>query len=180
MSQWECLRYDIIRMLGKDKWRIVVIFFSRIFAGIFWYRIDRSLYLLLGGKYRVVRVLLNPFFYLVQAYSNLDIHYKADIGPGLTVLHSSVGIVISGKTIVGKNFTLTGGNVVGATKECKSGEFVIGDNCFLGANACIIGPLTLANNIRIGACACVVKSYIDNDITLVGVPAKVLVYLQEM
>ncbi len=57
MSQWECLRYDIIRMLGKDKWRIVVIFFSRIFAGIFWYRIDRSLYLLLGGKYRVVRVL---------------------------------------------------------------------------------------------------------------------------
>lgn len=174
MSQLSYLRKDVKKMVGKIKWRILIIFFSRVFAGIFWYRIDRSLYLLIGKQYQVLRIFLSPFFYIVQAYSNVDIHYKADIGPGLMILHTSVGVVVSGKAIAGNNLTLTGGNVIGASRDCNKGDFMIGDNCFLGANACIIGPLKIGNNIKIGACACVVKSFEENDITLVGVPAKPL------
>lgn len=161
-------------MLGKNKWRILIIFFSRVFVGIFWYRIDRSLFLLIGKNYRVVRVLFSPLFFIIQAYSNLDIHYEADIGPGLLVLHPSVGIVISGKAKIGNNLTLSGGNIIGLNKNSASTEFKIGDGCYLGANACVIGPLELGNRTNIGACACVVKSFLDDNLTLVGVPAKVL------
>lgn len=175
MSQLKYFGKDVERMLGRNKWRIVIVFFSRVFVGIFWYRVDRGLYLLLGKSYQVFRIFLSPFFYLVQAYSNLDIHYKADIGPGVTVLHCSVGVVISGNAIIGANFTLTGGNVIGATKECNVGDYLIGNGCYVGANACIIGPLKLGNNAKIGACACVVKSFEEDNLTLIGVPAKPLV-----
>ena len=170
MSQLIFLQKDVRRMLGKSRWRIFIVLFSRIFIGIFWYRVERAIYLFLGKKYQIVRVLLSPFFYLIQAYTNVDIHYKATIGPGLLILHSSVGIVISGKAVIGENLTLTGGNVIGMSD--KPGNLIIGDNCSLGANACIIGPLKLGNNIKIGSCACVVKSFENDGLTLVGVPAK--------
>jgi serine O-acetyltransferase len=66
---------------------------------------------------------------------------------------------------------LTGGNIVGVKKIVNQGEFIIGDECNLGANAVIIGPLTLGNNVQIGACALVIHSY-GNGLTLVGNPAK--------
>ena len=174
MSQLKYLYKDLVRILGKNKWRILIIFFSRVFVGIFWYRIDRSLFLLIGKNYRLIRIFLSPLFYMVQAYSNIDIHYQSDIGPGLLVLHPSVGVVISGNTIIGKNATFTGGNVIGDSKKCNRGDFVIGDNCYLGANACIMGPVILGNNLNIGACACVVKSVQGDHLTLVGVPARPL------
>jgi len=174
MSQLRCLSGDVKQILGKNKWRILVIFFSRVFAGVFWYRVDRSLYLLMGKSYKYVRIIFTPFFYLVQAYSNMDIHYTANIGPGLSVLHPSVGIVIAGNTIIGKNLTLSGGNIIGVKKKFNAGEYVIGDNCYLGGNACIIGPVKLGNKINIGACACVVESCLDDNVILAGVPAKPL------
>ena len=172
MSQLKYLKKDVVKMLGKNKWRIIILIFSRVFAGIFWYRADRGMYLLFGRTYRVLRILLSPFFYAVQAYSNIDIHYEADIGPGLSILHSSPGIVVSGQSVIGKNFTLTGGNIIGMRDK---GSVVIGDDCYLGANACIIGPLQLGNKLIIGACACVVKSFGQDNLTLTGVPAKPLV-----
>lgn len=174
MSQMQYFYSDVVRMLGKNKWRIIILFLSRIFAGVFWYRVDRGLFLLIGNKYRFFRILLSPIFYLVQAYSNIDIHYESDIGPGLLILHSSGGIVISGNAKIGKNLTLSGGNIIGLNKNTTSTQFIIGDGCYLGANACVIGPLLLGNRINIGACACVVKSFLDDNLTLVGVPAKVL------
>ena len=157
-------------MLGKDKGRVITMIFSRAFAGIFWYRMDRGLYLVTGKKYRFFRIFFTPFFYLIQAYSNVDIHYKAAIGPGLLILHPSAGVVVSGQAIIGENLTLTGGNIIGMS--ATEGLFLIGNNCTLGANACIIGPLKLNNNISIGAMACVVKSFTEDNLTLVGVPAK--------
>jgi serine acetyltransferase len=174
MKQVRYFYADVLRMLGKNKWRILILFLSRIFAGVFWYRVDRSLFLMMGKNYRFFRILLSPVFYLVQAYSNIDIHYESDIGPGLLILHSSGGIVISGNARIGKNLTLSGGNIIGLNKNSTSTEFRIGDGCYLGANACVIGPLVLGNKANVGACACVVKSFFDDNLTLVGVPAKVL------
>ena len=173
MSQIKYLQADVGRILGKNKWRILILPFSRIFVGIFWYRVDRSLYLLMGEYYKIIRLLLSPFFLIIQFYTNIDIHYTSDIGPGLLILHPSVGIVVSGKIIAGKNLTLTGGNVIGMNEN--TGNIILGDNCTLGTNACIIGPLTLGNHIQIGALACVVKSFKQDNLTLVGVPAKILI-----
>jgi serine acetyltransferase len=76
--------------------------------------------------------------------------------------------------VIGKNLTLTGGNIIGAKPGCKYGDIHIGDNCTLGANAVILGPIKLANGIKLGACACAVIDCLVENAALVGVPAKTM------
>jgi len=172
MTQLRCFIEDIKRMLGKHKIRILHIWLSRAFWGVLTYRIERSLYLVLPGVYSLIRVPLIPIFNLIQVYSNLDIHYKANIKGGILVLHPSVGVVISGQAIIGENLTLTGGNVIGVKRKTEKGEFLIGDNCTFGANATLIGPVIIGNNITIGASACVIHNCLTDNSILAGVPAK--------
>lgn len=162
---------DYKRICGRKKSRLLLTWLNRNAVGVFTYRLERGLYLLFGKYYFIIRILFLPFFLLMYAYSNLDIHYKADIGPGLKVLHPAIGLVISGESILGKNLTVTGGNVIGSRGGAGKHHIVIGDNCTMGANSCIIGPLILGNNVNIGAGAVVVKDAQDNAV-LVGVPAK--------
>lgn len=164
---------DVRRMLGKNKYRIFFIWLSRSFVGLFLYRTERGLLLTFGKLYELVRIFFLPVINLIQAYSNLDIHYKADIKGGLSILHPSMGVVISGKSIIGNNLTLTGGNVIGINKKTEKGNFVIGNNCELGANAVVLGPIILGDNIKIGALACVVKNCLTSNVTLVGIPAQI-------
>lgn len=165
---------DVNSMLGKYKFRIIHIWLSRGFCGILLYRMERGLYLGLGKTYKFIRIFFIPLFNLMQAYSNIDIHYEADIKGGIKILHPSTGIVVSGCSKIGKNLTLTGGNIIGAKGKCKAGDLKTGDNCTLGANAVVLGPIQLGNNINIGACACVTKSFAFDSITLAGVPASII------
>lgn len=80
---------DLTRMLGKYKIRILHIWLSRVFWGIFLYRLERGLFLLIGKPYEIIRVIFIPIFNIIQAYSNIDLNYKSDIKGGLLVLHPS-------------------------------------------------------------------------------------------
>jgi serine acetyltransferase len=174
MCQVKYFIKDINVMVRKKKLRLLIIWINRAFVGIFLYRLERSLYLLFPKIYFILRIPFLPIIYLLQVYSNLDIPYQADIKGGLKVLHPSVGVVISKYAIIGENLTLTGGNIIGIRKKIEDVELIIGDNCNLGANAVILGPVKIGNNIKIGASACVVKNFIDNDLSLVGVTAKII------
>ncbi len=110
----------------------------------------------------------------MQAYSNLEINYKADIKGGLKVLHASAGCVVSGLSVIGENLTLTGGNIIGGRAGCRRGELVIGDNCSLGANAVILGPVRLGNDIEVSASALVVNDCSEDNCMMLGVPAKAI------
>lgn len=175
ISQFSFFVKDCKRICGQKRVRLLFIWLSRGFAGVLLYRIERSLYLFFGKNYSVIRILFLPIFNILQAYSNIDIHYKADIKGGLLILHPSMGITISGNAIVGDNLTLTGGNVIGISKKCETNTFILGDNCNLGANAVVLGPIIIGNNITIGALACVTKSFTENNLTLVGSPAQPLI-----
>ncbi len=172
MKQLKYFIADVKRAIGRKKLRIFTVFFTRSFWGLFNYRIERCGYDLFGSFYPVIRILYLPFSFVFQIISNIDIHYKADIKGGLLIHHPALGVVINGVCVIGFNLTLTGGNVLGINKPCEKGDFVIGNNCNLGANATIIGPLKLGNKIRVGANACVVNSYSDSGLVLVGIPAK--------
>ena len=67
------------------------------------------------------------------------------------------------------------GNVVEGLMKCES-KLVAkgGDNVDIGVGAKIIGGVTIADNIKIGANAVVTKSFYEEGITLVGVPARKL------
>jgi serine O-acetyltransferase len=171
------LRYfvsDYYRICGRKKARLLYLWLGRVAVGIFIYRLERGMFISLGKFWTIFRILLSPFLWLLYAYSNCEINYRAAIGPGLLVLHAAPGIVISGKSVIGRNFTLTGGNIIGGRVGIKTGDIKIGDGCTLGANAVVLGPVTLGNNIMIGACALVLHSCGD-DIILVGNPAKPLI-----
>lgn len=162
---------DYKRMSGKKKSRYLYLWLSRQAAAAAMYRFERGMFLSLGKAWQIIRIPLLPLLNLVYLYTNSELHYMADIGPGLCVLHSPLGNVVSGNSIIGSNFTLTGGNVVGVKGGTNDKKIIVGNGVTMGANAVIIGSITIGNDVTIGALACVVKNAEDGAV-LVGVPAK--------
>lgn len=90
-------------------------------------------------------------------------------GPGLTIYHHGE-IIINETAQIGADCVLHGGNCIGNNgKEDMSP--VIGESLDLGIGAKIIGQVFLGNNIRVGANAVVTKSFPNDDLILVGIPA---------
>lgn len=92
-------------------------------------------------------------------------------GKGL-IIHHNGNIVISSNARIGENCQLHGDNCIGNLGG-DSGEAcpVIGNNVDIGVGAKILGPVHIADGIKIGANAVVNKSFTEEGITLVGVPA---------
>ena len=169
---------DVLRIVGKRAERWLIVVFTRVFWGVFLYRFERFLFLIFGKYYSFIRIPFLPFFLLIQSFSNIEIHYKANIKEGILILHSSIGVVVSGRANIGKNITFTGGNVIGFSDKYKEKKFEIGDFLTMGANAVILGPVVLSDHITVGASACVVKNFLNKYDILVGVPAKSVKYYE--
>lgn len=91
-------------------------------------------------------------------------------GPGLSIAHYG-SIVVNNTAKVGKNCRIHEGVTIGATG--RNGQAAtIGNNCFLATGAKVIGDVHLGNDIAVGANAVVTKSFVENGITVGGVPAK--------
>jgi serine O-acetyltransferase len=90
---------------------------------------------------------------------------------GLMIYHFNN--VVHGGSIIGENLRLHGNNCIGndgKTNDCP----IIGNDVSLGVGAKVIGKVTIANNIRIAAGAVVVHSFLEEGITIGGVPARKL------
>ena len=92
------------------------------------------------------------------------------------IIHHNGNIVVNGSSKVGKNCQLHGDNCIG--NSGKENELTkcpqIGNNVEIGVGAKVIGNITIADNIKIGANAVVTKSFDEEGITLVGIPARKL------
>ena len=93
----------------------------------------------------------------------------ATFGKGLILMHP-VGIVINSKVTGGEKVIIESGVVIG---DEKGKAPVIGDNVFIGAGAKIVGGISIGDNVKVGANAVVVKD-VPSNVTVVGIPAKVL------
>ena len=164
---------DYRRMSGSKKIRMLYLWMTRPVVGIFLYRFERSMFMLFGKYWQYMRILILPLLLLMNAYSNIEITYTASIGPGIKVLHPSMGIVINGKCRIGQNITMTGGNIIGGRRGTTNSNFILGEGIFLGGNASIIGPIIMGDHINVGAGAVVVKDAPDYC-SLVGVPARII------
>jgi len=146
---------------------------SRSFWGILEYRVERFFFLVFGNWYRFIRLPFIPALNLIQAYSNIEIPYRAEIKGGLQIFHPSAGIVVSQFAVIGEDVILYGGNVIGTRELHRGGVIRIGSRCILGANSVVLGPVHIANGCRIGALACVIHDCHSEGASLVGVPAKI-------
>lgn len=174
-QQFVYLWDDTLQIVNRRWWRFYTCVFSETFLAVASYRVDRALYLLLGRNWRILRTLLSPLFFIFRPwFGRCEIHYLADIGRRLKILHPSLGVVISAHAIIGDDVILTGGNCIGNRRGgTDGGAIVVGDGVLLGANATILGPLRVGREVVIAAGSVVVASVPDR--TMVGgVPARPL------
>lgn len=89
---------------------------------------------------------------------------------GLKIMHLGP-ILVNGKVKAGKNISLhiNTSIVAGGTSE---GVPILHDGIVVGVGAVILGDIKLAKNIAIGANSVVNKSFLEENITVAGVPAK--------
>ncbi len=95
-------------------------------------------------------------------------------GPGLSIAHRGT-IVVHNKSRIGANCRLHICVNIGA--QAGQGDAAvprIGNNCYIGPGAKLFGDIQLGDNVAIGANAVVNKSFPDGNVTLGGVPARIL------
>jgi len=99
------------------------------------------------------------------------------LGPGACIVHKGT-VVINGNCKIGSNCRIHVCVNIGANKDRKEAP-VIGNNVYIGPGAKIFGGITIADNISIGANAVVNKSFTQAGITIAGVPAIVIIKLDQ-
>ena len=88
-------------------------------------------------------------------------------------------MVIGETAIVGDNVTMFHGVTLGGTGKQKGKRHpTVGDNVFIGSGAKILGNITIGSNSKIGANAVILKDVPEN-VTVVGVPGKIVKYLSK-
>jgi serine O-acetyltransferase len=93
-------------------------------------------------------------------------------GPGLSIVHYGT-IVVHKNAKVGKNCRIQACTNIGASGGTDDAP-IIGDNVYIGPGAKIYGGITLANNIAVAANSCVNKNFLENNVLIGGIPAKII------
>ena len=102
----------------------------------------------------------------------IQIPPETKIGRGFRIVHFGT-IVVNPDTIIGINFNISQGVLIGNAQGKKTGTPVIGDNCCVNANAMIIGGIKIGNNVLIAPGAFVNFDVPDNSI-VIGNPGKII------
>ena len=106
-------------------------------------------------------------------WTQIEIHPGAEIAEGVVIDHGS-GLVVGETAIVEKGVMLYHGVTLGGTgKDVGKRHPTVREGALVSAHAQVIGPIEIGKNAKVGAAA-VVVSDVPADVTVVGVPAKVV------
>ncbi len=130
----------------------------------------------LAGFHLLARVISQ----ITRFFTGIEIHPGAKIGKNLFIDHG-MGVVIGETSEIGNNVTIYHAVTLGGISPSIDSERqrhekrhpTIGNDVVIGSGAQIIGPVKVGNASLIAANAVVVKDVPDN-VTMVGVPAKII------
>lgn len=106
-------------------------------------------------------------------WTQIEIHPRAEIAEGVFIDHGA-GLVIGETAIVEKGAMLYHGVTLGGTgKDTGKRHPTVRKGALVSAHSQVIGPVEIGENAKVGAAA-VVLSDVPPDVTVVGVPAKVV------
>lgn len=106
-------------------------------------------------------------------WTQIEIHPGATIAPGVFIDHGS-GLVIGETAIVETEVMLYHGVTLGGTgKDTGKRHPTVRRGALISAHSQIIGPIEIGENAKVGAAAVVVAD-VPSDVTVVGVPAKIV------
>lgn len=93
-------------------------------------------------------------------------------GPGLCISHKGI-VIVNSKAKFGSNVRINAMVNIGASGgDDLAPSF--GDNIYIGPGAKIFGDIKLGSNIAIGANTVVNKTFEESNVTIAGIPAKVV------
>ena len=115
---------------------------------------------------------------ITRFFTGVEIHPGAKIGKNLFIDHG-MGVVIGETSEIGDNVTIYHAVTLGGSSPSIDSERqrhekrhpTIGNDVVVGSGAQIIEPIKIGNGARIAANAVVVKD-VDDNATMVGIPAK--------
>lgn len=106
-------------------------------------------------------------------WTQIEIHPGATIASGVFIDHGA-GLVIGETAIVEKGVMLYHGVTLGGTgKDVGKRHPTVREGALVSAHAQVIGPVEIGAKAKVGAGA-VVVSDVPGDVTVVGVPAKIV------
>jgi len=111
---------------------------------------------------------LTKYNWVVQNLDGLQLGYKTDIG-AFTYINAKNGVVIKDSVQIGSHCSIYSESTIDNT----AGKVVLEKNCRIGSHSTILPNVTIGENSIIGAHS-LVNSNIPDNVTAVGVPAKVI------
>lgn len=123
-------------------------------------------------KSRWLKPLYVFFLKLTSYITGIQIPSQTRIGEGLYIGHWG-SIIVNPFTIIGKNFNISSGVLIGNAQGKNAGTPVIGDNVKIGNNAIVIGGIRIGNDVLIAPGAFVNFDVPDNSI-VIGNPGTII------
>ena len=106
-------------------------------------------------------------------WTQIEIHPGATIASGVFIDHGS-GLVIGETAVVEKGVMLYHGVTLGGTgKDTGKRHPTVREGALVSAHAQVFGPIEIGAKAKVGAGA-VVVSDVPSDVTVVGIPAKIV------
>ena len=106
-------------------------------------------------------------------WTQIEIHPGATIASGVFIDHGA-GLVIGETAIIEKGVMLYHGVTLGGTgKDAGKRHPTVREGALVSAHAQVIGPIEIGAKAKVGAGA-VVVSDVPSDVTVVGIPAKIV------
>lgn len=114
---------------------------------------------------------------LVVIGSDYPVYLSLLSNTGILINTSSSGVSIHSSCFIAAGVKIYAGshNIFDLkAKSCQEIPISIGKDCWLGANSVILPSVCLGPRTIVGAGAVVTKSYIDGNVVIAGVPAKII------
>lgn len=104
--------------------------------------------------------------------TGIQIPVGTKIGRGFRIVHFGT-IVINPMTVIGNNFNIAEGTLIGNSQGKNAGTPIIGDNVCMNANSIIVGGVKIGDNVLIAPGAFVNFDVPSNSV-VIGNPGKII------
>ena len=167
-TYYQYLRSDFIARYGKTKVPLSILFKTRKL--FLWNIYLRRAELHINSDHKLRALVYKNLLLSLGCKLGWSVEPNC-FGPGLCIVHYGT-VVVSPYARIGSNARVHVDVVVGASGGKHVAPY-IGDNVYFGPGCKIYGKVLLGDNVVIGANSVVNKSFEENNILLVGVPAEI-------
>lgn len=168
------VKQDLYRYIGTDSERLSQQFryflFVPGFTYIYFLRKTQS------ASFFLSRLFFQLFLKLLSYKYGIQIPYHTKIGAGFRISHFGT-IIINPYAVIGKNFNIAPGCLIGNSHGKSDGVPTIGDNVCMNANSIVVGGVSIGNNVLIAPGAFVNFDVPDNCV-VIGNPGKIIPKLE--